>query len=334
MRNTVPAVTALFWVTKLLTTAMGETASDYLVKTIDPVVAVGGAFLLFAAALVLQFAVRRYIPWVYWSAVLMVAVFGTMVADVLHVELGIPYLVSTVVFAVALATVFVVWYTTQRTLSVHRIDSRARQFFYWCAVLMTFALGTALGDLTAVTFGLGYFASALVFGILFAIPGIAYRWWGLGATAAFWSAYVLTRPFGASRLRRSRRVPRARWARAGHGPGEYRAAGGDRRVRRRPQPPRRPDGRRAVRGRLAGAVDVVRFVSAPLRTFAAARPPAHVPNCRSRSARGRERARAQKSPAFQAGLLLLSQPVCVCQTQRVSRTQCATRDSNPQPSDP
>ncbi|MGO4298640.1 COG4705 family protein [Leifsonia sp. RAF41] len=198
MRNTVPAVTALFWVTKLLTTAMGETASDYLVKTIDPVVAVGGAFLLFAAALVLQFAVRRYIPWVYWSAVLMVAVFGTMVADVLHVELGIPYLVSTVVLAVALAAVFVVWYATQRTLSVHRIDSRARQFFYWCAVLMTFALGTALGDLTAVTFGLGYFASALVFGILFAIPGIAYRWWGLGATAAFWSAYVLTRPFGAS----------------------------------------------------------------------------------------------------------------------------------------
>ncbi|WP_285114489.1 hypothetical protein [Leifsonia sp. fls2-241-R2A-40a] len=198
MRNKVPAVTALFWVTKLLTTAMGETTSDFLVKTIDPFVAVGGAFVLFAAALVLQFVVRRYIPWVYWLAVLMVAVFGTMVADVLHVELGVPYLVSTVVFAVVLAAVFVLWYTTQRTLSVHRIDTRARETFYWCAVLGTFALGTALGDLTAVTFGLGYFASALVFGILFAIPGIAYRWWGLGATAAFWMSYVLTRPFGAS----------------------------------------------------------------------------------------------------------------------------------------
>ncbi|MGO4533801.1 COG4705 family protein [Leifsonia sp. 2MCAF36] len=198
MRNTVPAVTALFWVTKLLTTAMGETASDFLVKTIDPVIAVAAGFVVFAAALTLQFAVRRYIPWVYWSAVLMVAVFGTMVADVLHVELGVPYAVSTVVFAIALAAVFVLWYLTQRTLSVHRIDSRARQVFYWCAVLATFALGTALGDLTAVTFGLGYFASALVFGILFAVPGIAYRWWGLGATAAFWSAYVLTRPFGAS----------------------------------------------------------------------------------------------------------------------------------------
>jgi uncharacterized membrane-anchored protein len=198
MRNKVPAVTALFWVTKLVTTAMGETASDFLVKTIDPVVAVGGAFVVFAAALVLQFAVRRYIPWVYWLAVLMVAVFGTMVADVLHVELGVPYAVSTVVFAVVLAVVFVLWYATQRTLSVHRIDTRARETFYWCAVLATFALGTALGDLTATTFGLGYFASALVFGILFALPGVAYRWWRLGPTAAFWTAYVLTRPFGAS----------------------------------------------------------------------------------------------------------------------------------------
>lgn len=198
MRNTVPAVTALFWVTKLLTTAMGETASDFLVKTIDPVLAVGGAFGVFAAALGLQFAVRRYIPWVYWTAVLMVAVFGTMVADVLHVELGIPYLVSTIVFAVVLAAVFAVWFTTQRTLSVHRIDTPARSVFYWSAVLATFALGTALGDLTATTFGLGYFASALVFGVLFALPGIAYRWWGLGATAAFWTAYVMTRPFGAS----------------------------------------------------------------------------------------------------------------------------------------
>jgi uncharacterized membrane-anchored protein len=198
MRNKVPAVTALFWVTKLLTTAMGETTSDFLVKTIDPFVAVGGAFAVFAVAMVLQFAVKRYIPWVYWFAVLMVAVFGTMVADVLHVDLGVPYAVSTIGFAVTLAVVFAVWYASQRTLSVHRIDTRAREMFYWCAVLGTFALGTAFGDLTATTLGLGYFGSALVFGILFAIPGVAYRWWGLGATAAFWTAYVLTRPFGAS----------------------------------------------------------------------------------------------------------------------------------------
>lgn len=198
MLNKVPAVTALFWVTKLLTTAMGETTSDFLVKTIDPFVAVGGAFVVFAVALVLQFAVKRYVPWVYWFAVLMVAVFGTMVADVLHVELGVPYAVSTVAFAVILAAVFAVWYATQRTLSVHRIHTRARELFYWCAVLATFALGTAFGDLTATTLGLGYVGSALLFGILFAVPGAAYRWWGLGATAAFWTAYVLTRPFGAS----------------------------------------------------------------------------------------------------------------------------------------
>ena len=198
LRNKVPQVTALFWVAKVLTTAMGETTSDFLVKTIDPVIAVGGAFVLFALALVLQFAVRRYIPWVYWFAVLMVAVFGTMVADVAHVQFGVPYAVSTSVFAVILAVVFVVWYATQRTLSVHHIDTRAREFFYWCAVLTTFALGTAVGDLTAVTFHMGYFVSGIVFGILFAVPGVAYRRWGLGGTAAFWSAYVLTRPFGAS----------------------------------------------------------------------------------------------------------------------------------------
>lgn len=198
LRNKVPAVTALFWVTKLLTTAMGETTSDFLVKNYDPVVAVIAAFVVFAGALALQFVVRRYIPWVYWLAVLMVAVFGTMVADVLHIVLGVPYLLSTGFFAVVLAVVFVVWYRSQRTLSVHHIDTRAREFFYWCAVLATFALGTAVGDLTATTFALGYLASGILFGVLFAIPGAAYRWWGLGATAAFWTSYVLTRPFGAS----------------------------------------------------------------------------------------------------------------------------------------
>ncbi len=198
LRNTVPQVTALFWVAKVLTTAMGETTSDFFVKTIDPVVAVACAAVLLAVALILQFAVRRYIPWVYWFAVLMVAVFGTMVADVAHVQFGVPYLVSTAVFAVVLTVIFVVWYATQHTLSVHHIDTRPRQFFYWCTVLATFALGTALGDLTATTFHMGYLLSGVVFGLLFALPGIAYRWWGLGATAAFWSAYVLTRPFGAS----------------------------------------------------------------------------------------------------------------------------------------
>ncbi|WP_431277527.1 COG4705 family protein [Leifsonia poae] len=198
LRNKVPEVTALFWVAKVLTTAMGETTSDFLVHQIAPPIAVAYAAVVLAATLALQFAVRRYIPWVYWLAVLMVAVFCTMVADVIHVQFGVPYLVSTSVFLVILAAVFAVWYRTQRTLSVHHIDTRPREFFYWAAVMTTFALGTAVGDLTAVTFSLGYLASGILFGVLFAIPGIAYRWWGLGATAAFWMSYILTRPFGAS----------------------------------------------------------------------------------------------------------------------------------------
>jgi uncharacterized membrane-anchored protein len=198
LRNKVPEVTALFWVAKVLTTAMGETTSDFLVHRIDPPVAVAGAAIALAASLWLQFAVRRYVPWIYWFAVLMVAVFGTMVADVIHVQFGVPYLVSTSAFLVILAAVFATWYATQRTLSVHHIDTRAREFFYWAAVMTTFALGTAVGDLTAVTFGLGYLASGVVFAALFALPGVAYRWWGLGATTAFWASYVLTRPFGAS----------------------------------------------------------------------------------------------------------------------------------------
>ncbi|GAA4349354.1 COG4705 family protein [Microbacterium rhizosphaerae] len=197
-RTKVPEVTALFWVTKLLTTAMGETTSDYLVRTFDPYLVVGITFVVFAAALVLQFAVRRYIVWVYWLAVLMVAVFGTMVADVMHVQFGIPYLVSATGFALILAGVFALWYRSQRTLSVHSINTGVREFFYWCAVLATFALGTAVGDLTAVTFGLGFLASGIVFGVLFVLPGAAHRWWGMGAVAAFWTSYVLTRPFGAS----------------------------------------------------------------------------------------------------------------------------------------
>jgi uncharacterized membrane-anchored protein len=198
LRNKVPEVTALFWVAKVLTTAMGETTSDYLVHKIDPPLAVACAALVLGGSLALQFAVRRCIPWIYWLTVLMVAVFGTMVADVIHVQFGVPYLVSSSVFLVILAGVFFLWYATQRTLSVHRIDTRPREFFYWSAVMATFALGTAVGDLTAVTFGLGFLASGIIFAVLFAVPGAAYRWWGLGGTAAFWMSYILTRPFGAS----------------------------------------------------------------------------------------------------------------------------------------
>ncbi|MCU1423216.1 MAG: hypothetical protein JWN36_2867 [Microbacteriaceae bacterium] len=194
----VPEIMALFWVVKVLTTGMGETTSDFFVRTIDPVVAVAGGFVLFAVALVLQFAVRRYIPVVYWLAVVMVSVFGTMAADVTHIVLGVPYAVSTVAFAVALVVVFLPWHRMEGTLSIHSITTRRRELFYWAAVLVTFALGTATGDLTATTLHLGYLASGVLFAIVIAVPFVAWRWFGLNAVAAFWFAYIVTRPLGAS----------------------------------------------------------------------------------------------------------------------------------------
>jgi uncharacterized membrane-anchored protein len=196
--NKVPEITVYFWVIKVLTTGMGETAADYLAHRFAPPVAVGLGAVAFAAALILQFAVRRYVAWVYWLAVVMVSVFGTMAADVLHIGLGVPYLVSTSFFLVALAVVFAVWYRTERTLSIHTIDTRRREFFYWATVLTTFALGTAAGDLTATTIGWGYLASGIVFAVAIAVPAIAHRRFGLGAVPAFWIAYVITRPLGAS----------------------------------------------------------------------------------------------------------------------------------------
>ena len=149
-------------------------------------------------ALALQFWVRRYVTWIYWLAVVMVAVFGTMAADVLHVGLGIPYAVSTVFFLVVLAVIFMAWYMSEGTLSIHSIYSRRREVFYWATVLATFALGTAAGDLTAKTVGLGYLGSGVMFAVVIAIPAVAYRWLGLNAIVAFWFAYIVTRPLGAS----------------------------------------------------------------------------------------------------------------------------------------
>jgi uncharacterized membrane-anchored protein len=198
MLNKVPEITVYFWAIKVLTTGMGETASDYLAHRFAPPVAVGLGAVALAAALILQFSIQRYVAWIYWLAVVMVSVFGTMAADVLHVGLGVPYMASTVLFIIALAAVFAVWHRTERTLSIHRIDTRRREFFYWATVLTTFALGTAAGDLTATTFGWGYLTSGVVFAVAIAVPAIAHRRFGLGAVPAFWIAYVITRPLGAS----------------------------------------------------------------------------------------------------------------------------------------
>jgi uncharacterized membrane-anchored protein len=194
----VPEATAAFWIAKGLTTGMGESASDYFVHRFPPAAAVAVGGLAFVAALALQFGARRYVPWIYWLTVAMVGVFGTMAADVLHVGLGVPYFASTTFFAVALAAVFAVWFATERTLSIHSIDSWRREAFYWAAVVTTFALGTAAGDVTAVTLHLGYFASGVMFAVLITVPAVAYGWLGVNAVVAFWIAYVLTRPLGAS----------------------------------------------------------------------------------------------------------------------------------------
>lgn len=197
--NRVPRVTAMFWVVKVLTTGMGETTSDFFVKESPaPELAVGVAFVVLVGMLVLQLRMRRYVAGVYWTTALAVSVFGTMAADVLHVGLGVPYIASTIGFAVVLAAIFVLWYRTERTLSVHAITTTRRECFYWATVLTTFALGTAAGDWTATTLGLGYLASGIVFAAIIALPALAHRFLGLNAVLAFWFAYIVTRPLGAS----------------------------------------------------------------------------------------------------------------------------------------
>lgn len=194
----VPEITVYFWIIKLLTTAMGESTSDYLVYQINPYLAVALGCLGLAVALLLQLWVRRYIAWVYWLAVVMVAVFGTMAADVTYVVLGIPHQVATIAFATALALIFVIWYASEKTLSIHTIYRGRPELFYWATIMATFALGTAAGDLTASTLNLGYLPSIVLFAVLFALPALAYWLVGLNEIAAFWSAYIVTRPLGAS----------------------------------------------------------------------------------------------------------------------------------------
>jgi uncharacterized membrane-anchored protein len=194
----VPQITVFFWIIKILTTAQGEAAADYFAYRIDPFIAGGVAFVLLVVALALQLRARQYVAWIYWLAVDMVAIFGTMAADGMHIKLHIPYAASSAFFAVVLAVVFACWYLTERTLSIHSIRTRRREAFYWASVLATFALGTALGDMTATTLHLGYLASGVMFTVIFAIPGVLHWRLRLNSIVAFWFAYVVTRPLGAS----------------------------------------------------------------------------------------------------------------------------------------
>ncbi|MEO9227680.1 MAG: hypothetical protein ABI216_01835 [Devosia sp.] len=181
-------MSASFWTIKLLTTGMGETTSDYLARTFDPANVVPIVGLLTIGALVLQLTVKRYFDWLYWLVLVMVGVFGTMIADVLHIGFDVPYAVSTSVFAAALAAIFVLWSISERTLSIHSITTRRRELVYWATVTAAFARGTAAGDMTATTFRLGYFASGVLFAALFAVPALAYWRLRLNPTVAFWTA--------------------------------------------------------------------------------------------------------------------------------------------------
>jgi uncharacterized membrane-anchored protein len=194
----VPGITVYFWVIKALSTAFGEATSDFLVKKLHPIPAVGLGFVMFCGALALQFSRHRYIAWSYWLAVAGVGVFGTMAADVLHAGFHVPYIASSLLYAVVLAAVFVLWQRTEKTLSIHTIDTVRREIFYWAAVVATFAMGTALGDLTATTLHLGFGASMLLFVGIILIPAVGSGWFDWNPIFTFWFAYVVTRPLGAS----------------------------------------------------------------------------------------------------------------------------------------
>ena len=195
----VPEITLIFWITKILTTGMGEVFSDYLFfNNLGHKTAMISGFIGLAVSLAIQLSVKRYVTWIYWLGIVAVSIFGTMVADFIHGALGISFLTSTTGFIVLQAIIFATWYVTEKTLSIQSIYTRRREAFYWATVLGTFALGTAAGDCTAVTMHLGLFTSGMLFTALIAIPALAYKYLGLNEIFAFWFAYVMTRPLGAS----------------------------------------------------------------------------------------------------------------------------------------
>ncbi len=197
--NRVPEVTLSFWVIKIMSTTVGETGADYLAVHVGLGTAVTGGIMisLLVAALLLQLRMRRYVPWIYWLTVVLVSVVGTQVTDALTDGLEISLYISTAAFAAALAATFAVWYRIERTLSIRTIVTMRRELFYWAAVLLTFALGTAAGDLATEAFGLGFNLGVIIFGALIATIALAY-YVGADAVLTFWLAYILTRPLGAS----------------------------------------------------------------------------------------------------------------------------------------
>ncbi|GAA0904961.1 COG4705 family protein [Virgisporangium aurantiacum] len=200
LANKVPEVTIFFWIIKILATTVGETAADLL--SVDVGIGLTWTSVVMAAltlaALVVQLRSDRYVPWRYWLVVILISVMGTLVTDTLVDSAGVPLTVTTALFAVALAATFAAWYARERTLSIHAITTRRRELFYWTAILVTFALGTSAGDLVAERFAIGYLPSACLFAAAIALVALCLRLRLIGAVLAFWTAYVLTRPLGAS----------------------------------------------------------------------------------------------------------------------------------------
>jgi uncharacterized membrane-anchored protein len=198
--NKVPEVTVFFWLIKVLSTTVGETAADFLADNVG--LGLGWTTVLmtalFLAALTIQFRLPRYVPGVYWLTVVLISIVGTLVTDNLTDVLGVPLWLSTVAFAAALGLTFAVWWSVERTLSIHSIVTRRREAFYWLAILCTFALGTAAGDLVGEQWGLGYWTTALVVAALIAAVATSHLRFRADAVLTFWIAYVLTRPLGAS----------------------------------------------------------------------------------------------------------------------------------------
>lgn len=200
MLRKVPEITIYFWVIKVLCTTVGETAADFLNTTFN--LGLTGTTLimgiLLAITLFFQFRSKKYIPSLYWFAVVLISVFGTLITDNLTDNFGVSLITTTIIFSISLAAIFVAWYKVEKSLSIHTINHMRREGFYWLAILFTFALGTASGDLAAETLKLGYFVSAIMFGALIAIVTIAHLRFKLNAVLSFWIAYILTRPLGAS----------------------------------------------------------------------------------------------------------------------------------------
>lgn len=198
--NKVPEITIFFWIIKILCTTVGETFADYINFNLNLGLTVTSIVMsvMLAIGLVIQIRSKHYVAGTYWLAVVLLSVVGTLITDNLTDNLGIPLIASTVVFSIALAATFIGWYASEKTLSIHSIRTRKREIFYWLAILFTFALGTAVGDLLAEKFSLGYLLSTGLFGLIITVVIVAYYRFKLNAILAFWIAYILTRPLGAS----------------------------------------------------------------------------------------------------------------------------------------